>query len=269
MVILVKNEDDIIESNIRFHARMGVDSFIVMDNNSNDNTPDILHSLKKEYDLTVIHQPSADYQQRQWMGQMIQLAKKKGASWVIPNDADEFWVPRKGNDLKATLVPKDSTLTLHRSNVLLSQENFSHSQNRYKIIKTTAFTQEQELLDDRINILFAQISPKVIVNPHGLISISGGNHRAKHIANYFTARHSSDIEVLHFPIRTWERFRTNIKNRANILASTPNVRMGDHYRRWTRMLNEGTLRKEFNQFFASKHNLERFRDQVEKIDFSL
>ena len=42
MVILVKNEEDIIEKNIKFHSKMGIDNFVIMDNNSDDNTRDIL-----------------------------------------------------------------------------------------------------------------------------------------------------------------------------------------------------------------------------------
>ena len=45
MTVLVKNEADIIESNIRFHADQGVDGFLVMDNASEDDTPDILEEL--------------------------------------------------------------------------------------------------------------------------------------------------------------------------------------------------------------------------------
>lgn len=36
MTLLVRNEADILEDNIRFHHAMGVDSFIVMDNLSTD-----------------------------------------------------------------------------------------------------------------------------------------------------------------------------------------------------------------------------------------
>jgi len=38
MTILVKDEADIIEANIRTHASLGVDAFVVMDNNSTDGT---------------------------------------------------------------------------------------------------------------------------------------------------------------------------------------------------------------------------------------
>lgn len=248
MVVLVKNEEDIIEYNICFHARMGVDAFIVMDNNSTDNTLDILSSLKTKYELTVLHQRKNDYQQKKWMGQLVRKARKMGASWVIPNDADEFWLPRQGENLKQNLQLKDSTITLHRTNVLLNKPGFLPNRTFYKIIKTTKYTQEQELYDDNINIMFANISPKVIVNPNGFIKIAAGNHRATHIANFLTARHSSDIEVLHFPIRSWQHFENNVTHVMTMLSKDSTIRVGDHYKRWGRMLKKDTLINEFNKF---------------------
>ena len=42
MTLLVKNEEDMLERNLCFHKRMGVDAFIVTDNNSTDRTPEII-----------------------------------------------------------------------------------------------------------------------------------------------------------------------------------------------------------------------------------
>lgn len=42
MTLLVKNEEAMLEENLLFHKAMGVDGFIVTDNNSTDRTMDIL-----------------------------------------------------------------------------------------------------------------------------------------------------------------------------------------------------------------------------------
>ena len=54
MALLVRNEEDIIEMNIRFHANKGVDAFIVMDNGSEDRTCEIIQELANEYELMIL-----------------------------------------------------------------------------------------------------------------------------------------------------------------------------------------------------------------------
>ena len=91
MTILVKNEMDIIEKNIRYHAKKGVESFVVMDNNSTDGTREVLENLKKEFEITIIDEKGT-YSQAKWMTRLTHIARKKyNPSWLIPNDADEFW----------------------------------------------------------------------------------------------------------------------------------------------------------------------------------
>lgn len=104
MTLLVRNEADILEDNIRFHHAMGVDSFIVMDNLSTDSTPQILDRLAREIPITILRQEQDDYSQSVWVTDMArQAAQDHGADWVINNDADEFWLPRQG-DLKSLLA---------------------------------------------------------------------------------------------------------------------------------------------------------------------
>ena len=93
MSILCRNEIDIIEANIKTHATLGVDAFVVMDNGSADGTREKLEELSQQYDLHVIDQPSQTYQQAKWMKELAVYARDVlNARWVISNDADEFWV---------------------------------------------------------------------------------------------------------------------------------------------------------------------------------
>ena len=101
MTLLVRNEVDIIEDNIRFHAAQGVDCFAVMDNGSTDGTREVLEKLKTEFDLDVIDQPAQNYQQALWMTQLAEYARTTlKADLVISNDADEFWLAQEGTCIK-------------------------------------------------------------------------------------------------------------------------------------------------------------------------
>ena len=97
MTLLVKNEAELLEQNLRFHRAMGVDAFIITDNNSTDETPAIIQEfVEKGWVIESIKETDTGYQQKKWVDRMVLLARKHGADWVINADADEFWYTPSG-----------------------------------------------------------------------------------------------------------------------------------------------------------------------------
>jgi rRNA processing protein Gar1 len=238
MTILVKNEEDIIEANIKAHSKLGVDSFIVMDNNSTDGTREILEELKKEYEIIIIDEKGY-YQQKKWMTKLAFLAKKKYKSnWVINNDADEFWIPQNNLNLKENLSFKGGVLQVSRSNMVIYNDIDNWYDSEYKVINQVNYKVGKP------NIILGKIGRKTIVNPYGLIQINSGNHSAEHIA-FHKKQEFSNIHIYHYPIRSFEQFKNNIENRKWLLENIKNVKMGNHYRRWVKIYNDGNLEKEY------------------------
>ena len=259
MTILVKNEADIIEDNIRFHARQGVDCFAVMDNGSDDGTRELLEKLKSEFDLHVIDQPEQNYQQAAWMTQLAEYARLTlKADLVISNDADEFWISKTGGSLKQHLSADDSVVTVKRHNMALSEDALKpgyHYMDSNLVVKNPImYDSNAQINETAVSMLLVKISPKTIVNPHGLIKMKGGNHRAKHGWRLINKRDEASITVYHYPIRNYQQFEANIKNRKRLLETT-NARMGDHYRRWVKLLDEGKLEQEFNKFILTDSDI--------------
>ena len=107
MTLKVRDEEDVIEDNLRFHHALGVDFFIVTDNGSVDRTPEILARYADAGLAHVIREETSDLRAHEvrWTTEMARLAATEfGADWVFHGDADEFWWPARGT-LKEALTP--------------------------------------------------------------------------------------------------------------------------------------------------------------------
>jgi hypothetical protein len=100
MTLLVRDEIDVIESQVDYHLAAGVDFVIAIDHNSVDGTSDVLRGYERQGVLRVLPPPSDDLHRRQgeWVTLMARLAAAEhAANWVINADADEFWFAHGGS----------------------------------------------------------------------------------------------------------------------------------------------------------------------------
>ncbi len=98
MTLLVRDEADIVEHNLRYHLARGIDFVIATDHLSSDGTTDILRDFEREGRLHLVRERDPAFRQSEWVTRMARLAATDfAADWVVNADADEFWWPRGGS----------------------------------------------------------------------------------------------------------------------------------------------------------------------------
>jgi glycosyltransferase involved in cell wall biosynthesis len=99
-VCTCRNEADIIEASIRHLLAEGVDEVRIADS-STDATPDILRRLHRETGRVAWFEDTEPYHQQQaWVDR---LAAEAEAEWIVPFDADEWWLTTTGEPLAKVL----------------------------------------------------------------------------------------------------------------------------------------------------------------------
>lgn len=199
MTLLVRDEEDVLRANIEFHREQGVDFFIVTDNKSEDSTPDIVKEYEARGLAKYIFEGDDDYSQAAWVTRMARLAATDyDAGWVINNDADEFWWPRKGN-LKSTFAAIEPPVNLlvaqrHDFIPLVDEKDVFY---RDMVFRKSFST----------NALGKPLPPKVAHRAHPEVEVAQGNHWADGVGEEMV---HDVIDIFHFPVRSYKQFTNKI-----------------------------------------------------------
>ena len=271
MTLLVKNEEQMLAQQIEFHHALGVDHFIVTDNNSTDGTPDIIRRYQdKGWIVDVIEEHATDYEQKAWVDRMVELARAKHhADWIINADADEFWLPACGSFPE---LLKDT-----RANVLAGE---LHSVLPEESKLWQEWTQLVRYVDDyeayglsRFSI-FERQNKKVLHRSRGYLQISMGNHKVSMLPHI---EHRADITIFHFNVRGREQFMQKMINGGKQLEQHKGRHGGRHWRYFYKLYKEGKLAEEYDRVVGTHvrdrllsegyiYEDTRLRDFLEKLN---
>ncbi len=203
LISMVRNEADVIELFVRYHAEF-VDELLIIDHRSLDDTHEILSQLSSEglpIRFSQIGDPAFD-QAKHMTRLMHRAATEYGADWVLPLDADEFLTTMNDTDLRSTiegLSPTAPALVAWRTYVPTDEDPADEP----NLLRRMTHRREAELEQEQKVLVPGALAqdPKVVLGV--------GNHRLK---RWGWRRRAivEPIETLalvnaHFPLRSVEQ----------------------------------------------------------------
>lgn len=237
-VCMVRDEADVIGPVVEKMLAQ-VDEVIVADNGSTDATREILNELP----VIIVDDPERGYYQSAKMTSLAHLAAEKGATWVVPFDADECWYApfhERVADLLESLAP----------------QWFTAEAKLYDHVATARDTDEPDPL---IRLGWRRRTPlplgKVACRIREDLVIEQGNHSATYSGG--ATRFTDRLVVRHFPYRSVEQFVRKARNGADAYRATDLPEdLGAHWRQWGDLLDahgEAALEDVFRTWYWSSH----------------
>jgi len=207
--LVVRDEADIVDVQIRYHLNAGVDFVVATDHRSVDGTTEILESYARDGVLRRISVTDAVMQDGPWRTRMARLAATEhGADWVLNTDADEFWMPR-GGSLKEVLgsVPESHGIVFALSRHFVPRPDDERSFAERMTVRAAP----RAAIHDPTSPYRPHLKAAHRADP--AITISFGSHtvwspRWRALHNWHPA------DVLHFPFRSLEQWENKGSRRA-------------------------------------------------------
>ena len=268
IVMMVKDEEDIIFANLTWHFAMGARQFLIMDNLSTDSTrAEIDRFIRLSEPLgarvLVIDEREEGYYQSRKTTAAAHLAKTYfGAEWVIALDADEFIYISHG-DLYSVLARGEKQI-----------------ENELGISRLTAlFTAsiQFQLIDHFCTASDSVGEPNPIVRmPFRRRKAKGGYKTAarwdsslvfgqgNHVVNIVGGGMIPAVRagpfgahIRHFPVRSFDHFRRKVINGGKAYLKAPDLspKTGQHWREWYKVFEqqgESALRQLFDENFVAR-----------------
>ncbi|MDR6973251.1 glycosyltransferase family 2 protein [Leifsonia shinshuensis] len=234
MTLMVRDEADIVGAMIDHHLAQGVDTIIVTDNGSVDGTAELLESYASDGRIVLHHDPEHRKQQAQTVTRMArEAATEHGADWVINADADEFWLPRADGLTLAEAfagIPKEIQafdVPVHDMIGPAALDGTGLQRLVYRDLRDTAALH-------RVGLKAHATHDAVHIGDPS-IEVVQGNHFVS-LENRGPVPAGHEVEVLHFPWRSWEQYSRKVRNAGSAyenseLTPSPNHHGMRDYRR--------------------------------------
>lgn len=237
VVMMTKNEDDIIGYNLEYLQTQDIDHFYIANNLSTDNTSTILNDLSTKYNnMTVIEDNEEAYFQDEKMNRFINTCYDMGADYILPIDSDEKWYSKVYGKTIGQAVKQFDKPTIFGVDLI------DFLPDRDQVIYGNPF---EEIKNVRC---WYPSSPKVgYTSQRGSVLAMGNHDVYGHDGNV----NRTILGAYQYQYRSWSHFLKKVRNNMNSINKHPNKHMGVHWRRLIEM-NEEELKEEWSRIVGSE-----------------
>jgi glycosyltransferase involved in cell wall biosynthesis len=258
LITMPYDQVDILEDFLEWHLDLGVDLILALDGGSTDGTRDVLERYTSTKRVVWLALPERDMTKYSIGNELAAMARDRHeADWIIYCDADEF-VCTHGKSLRTVLDDSDregiTLLDLPRRNMtgpLIPPGRRATEVLTLRIDQGVVATTEQRTSwDIPFPFVFLAVGGHVAVRAAAVKSFGSGMHSAT--VTWGTSA-TSDLYILHYPIRGYEELRQKVRNTEEWFEDNPHLppNWAWHWRRWIQLASAGRLREDYERQFVS------------------
>lgn len=248
LTLRARDEADVVDAQIAFHLNAGVDFVVATDHRSEDGTTELLERYAREGYLHLIREGGEEMHEGEWATRMARVAATEfGADWVISSDADEFWWPR-GGSLKEVLESVPERYGVVRA--LLRQFVPRPDDGSFFAERMLARMASTAPINDPTSLFRPNL--KAIHRGDAGVTLSAGAHTLIE-SDLIPLRGWYPVELLHFPIRSFEQCDRKYAHLRGALGQSRN----SYYEDVHRARQEGRFRELYESLTIGDDELER------------
>jgi hypothetical protein len=249
-ISIFRNEEDLVDANLRHHLAQGVDLLLIADNNSTDATARVLERAAKG-DRRIRWSRTGDigFHQAEVVTELARTAMRRGATWILPFDADEFWCAPGGLAAALRACPVDVISVpiinfVQRRGQMRREPRAVLSAIHRSAAKFGDFRKARIGVEaGEFSYIEAPYQRKNIIRAVEGMRIGPGNHTAKGVGRRRSRRDS--FACFHLPLRAKDVFHEKAEQATRLAAAGLPYWHGWQSHRFARIVREGRIEEEW------------------------